>query len=76
MSENNRRDGTSGLGPFKMGVRKEILKKLLQIQKIFGEELISQEEIQEISKIWISESFLPNYKLAGAGQWLSGNVRK
>lgn len=76
MRENTKRDGTSGLGPFKMEVRKEILKKLLQIQKIFGEELISQEEVKEINKIWIYEGFSPNYKLAGAEQWLSGNVRK
>ena len=67
MRENNRRNGASGLGPFKMEVRKKILKRLLEIQKIFGEELISQKEVEEINKIWISESFSPQRKIAVTG---------
>ena len=67
MRENNRRNGTSGLGPFKIEVRKKILKRLLEIQNIFGEELISQKEVEEINKIWISESFSPQRKITVTG---------
>ncbi len=56
MRENKRRNGANGLGPFKLEVRKEILHRLLKVEKVVGEELISKKEIEEIKKIWIADS--------------------
>lgn len=39
-------------GPFTIQARKEILEKLLMAQKEFGEELITQEELDFIHKFW------------------------
>lgn len=56
MREKKKRNGADGLGPFRLEVRREILNRLLNIQKLVGEELISNREIGEIKKIWISDN--------------------
>ena len=56
MREKKRRNGADGLGPFKLEVRKEILDRLLQVEKIVGEELITKREVEEIKRIWIADS--------------------
>jgi DNA sulfur modification protein DndC len=48
-------DGDMGYGPFTWEARKEILKKLLEIQKTINYELISTEELKAIDKIWDDE---------------------
>lgn len=42
-------------GPFTIQARKEILDRLLEVQKEFGSQLISQDEIDLIHKIWAAE---------------------
>ncbi|MEI6762237.1 MAG: DNA phosphorothioation system sulfurtransferase DndC [Betaproteobacteria bacterium] len=42
-------------GPFTIQARREILSELLRVQKEFGEQLISEQEIDQIHKIWASE---------------------
>jgi len=61
--EKKRRDGTvyttpsgaQGLGPFTWEMRQEILKRLLRLQKEVGYELITEDEIKEIDRIWDEE---------------------
>lgn len=62
MREKKKRNGASGLGPFRIEVRKDILERLLKIQKLVGEELISRKEIEEIKKVWIADSLLTSRK--------------
>lgn len=45
-------DGNHIPGPFTIVARQQILDKLLEVQKIFGEQLISEKEIDLIKKIW------------------------
>lgn len=51
-----------GYGPFNFKARKLILKKLLEVQKLLNEEyeieLITQEELESIDKIWDQEEDL------------------
>lgn len=47
-----RRNGVEGLGPFTLEARKEILDRLLKLSINVGEELISQEELVEIERLW------------------------
>lgn len=42
-------------GPFTIAARQEMLAKLLDVQAAFGEELISQEEIDLIKQIWTED---------------------
>ncbi|WP_321402599.1 DNA phosphorothioation system sulfurtransferase DndC [Maridesulfovibrio sp.] len=42
-------------GPFTINARRQILERLLIVQKQFGEELISEEEIELIHKHWSKE---------------------
>lgn len=55
MREKKRRNGADGLGPFRLEVRKEILNRLLKVEKIVGEELILKKEVEEIKRIWIAD---------------------
>ncbi len=48
-------DGKHILGPFTIQTRKEILEKLLEAQAQFGGQLISNEELDIIHKIWATE---------------------
>ncbi len=50
-----RRNGSKGIGPFTFETRKEILDKLLQIEKKMDLQLISNNEISYIHKIWTQE---------------------
>ena len=56
MREKKRRNGADGLGPFRLEVRREILDRLLKVEKLVGEELISKREVEEIKRIWIADS--------------------
>lgn len=47
-----RRNGETGIGPFTMEVRREILERLLATQREVGVELISPDEVSEIHRIW------------------------
>ena len=55
--------GQLGLGPFTYEIRKEMLKRLLETQKLLKDqykidhELIQKEELVHISKIWLEEGF-------------------
>ena len=55
--------GQLGLGPFTFECRKEMLKKLLLLQKRIKEEfdinheLIKKEELQAISKLWLEQGY-------------------
>ena len=69
--EKKRRDGTVyftnsgelGYGPFTWAARKEILEKLLVIQDQIGYELITEEELKAIDKIWDDELDLTRQEL-------------
>lgn len=52
------RDGELGLGPFNFTARKMILQKLLELELVVGEEIITKEELKAIDKIWASEGDL------------------
>ncbi len=66
MRETKRRDGSVyvlpngelGRGPFTMEARQLILRKLLQLQKETGFELISMEELKMIDQLWEDEGDL------------------
>ncbi len=66
-----RRDGTvyqksngeTGYGPFTLEGRKRILKKLLELQRDTGMELITIEELKAIDKIWDNEGDLSKRNL-------------
>ena len=51
-------DGDFGRGPFKLDTRKEILKRLLQLEDETGFELITIEELKMIDKMWEDEGDL------------------
>jgi DNA sulfur modification protein DndC len=52
MREQQRKNGQDGLGPFTFKVRKEILKRLLLLEKQTGQRLISIDELLLIQRIW------------------------
>ena len=51
-------DGELGLGPFTMDARKEMLKRLLQLEKETGLNLITIEELKYIDYLWDKEGDL------------------
>lgn len=51
----NRKNHTIGKGPFKLYVRKQLLEKLLETQKLAKCELITREEIELIYALWAKE---------------------
>jgi DNA sulfur modification protein DndC len=53
--EEFRRDGKPGPGSLKMEVRKQLLAELLDLQERLGEELITDQEVSEIRKIWLAD---------------------
>lgn len=57
-----RRNGVSGLGPFRLSARDKILQKLLTTQKKSGHKLILDEEIKEIRKLWTIDRDNINYR--------------
>ena len=69
--EKKRRDGTvyftnsgdMGYGPFTWEARKLILERLLQTQQVIGYELISEEELKAIDKVWDEELDLSRREL-------------
>ena len=57
-----RRNGQDGVGPMKIDLRKEIMRKVIRIQKAVGFSLISDEEIAEIKRIWrVDEAMFSAY---------------
>lgn len=56
-------DGTLGEGPFTMDTRKEMLRRLLQLEMDTGLELISLEELKQIDKMWDDEGDLSRRSL-------------
>jgi DNA sulfur modification protein DndC len=52
MREQQRKNGQDGLGPFKLNVRKEILRRLLALEKMSGQKLISIDELLLIQRLW------------------------
>jgi len=56
-------NGEYGFGPFKLSARQEILKRLLQLQRDTGFELITNDELKTIDTIWDQEGDLTRRKL-------------
>lgn len=52
------KNGEFGRGPFTLETRKKMLRRLLQLQKSSGFELISEEELKFIDKVWEQEGDL------------------
>ena len=52
------KNGELGRGPFTLNTRKDILRRLLQLQKTTGFELISEEELKFIDTVWEREGDL------------------
>lgn len=50
-----RRNGSDGLGPLTLGSRREVLDRLLALQRQVGHELISPPEVIAIKRIWIED---------------------
>ena len=48
-------DGEYGMGPFTMYGRKVILEKLLELENVTGQELITKEELKAIDLMWENE---------------------
>jgi DNA sulfur modification protein DndC len=59
-------DGSPVPGPFTMETRREILERLLEIQKEVGSPLISEEEIEKIKQIWAEDLATDAQRLARA----------
>ncbi|MFS8083721.1 MAG: phosphoadenosine phosphosulfate reductase family protein [Ginsengibacter sp.] len=57
-----RRNGTQGLGPFRLSARKIILDKLLLAQKESGHDLISEAELLKINGLWNEDSYSKKYR--------------
>lgn len=51
-------DGSLGEGPFTMETRKEMLRKLLQLEEDTGLNLITMEELKQIDRMWDNEGDL------------------
>ena len=49
-----RKNGTNGPGPLKIEARKQLLAKLLELQKTTGLQVISEEELHLIQRHWNS----------------------
>ena len=56
-------NGEYGFGPFKLEARQEILKRLLELQKDTGIELITMDELKYIDTLWDLEGDLSRRKL-------------
>lgn len=69
--DNKKRDGSvyyksngeQGLGPFTLSARKVILRKLLELQKSTGMDLITVDELKVIDKMWDNEGDLTKRSL-------------
>lgn len=55
MRESRRRSGQEGPGPFKKEIRQEILRRLLETQKVTGYTLISTQELDLIQSYWLED---------------------
>lgn len=59
-----RPDGTRVYGPFTLEVRKEILNRLLKLEKQIGKRLISRSEIEAIKDVWWRDRIREDGRLA------------
>lgn len=54
--EHRRRNGAVGMGPFTLAARKEILRRLLKVQRASPWTLISDEEVQFVRTLWRADA--------------------
>ena len=66
-------DGTFGLGPFTLEARQMILKRLLLLEEETGLELITEEELKAIDKMWDEEGDLTCRRLVNTYYDIKGN---
>lgn len=66
-------DGTFGLGPFTLETRQMILKRLLLLEEETGLELITEEELKAIDKMWDEEGDLTCRRLVNTYYEVKGN---
>lgn len=66
-------DGTFGLGPFTLEARQMILKRLLLLEEETGLELITEEELKAIDKMWDEEGDLTCRRLVNTYYEVKGN---
>jgi DNA sulfur modification protein DndC len=50
-----RRNGQEGLGPLTFDARRVVLQRLLDLQKLVGQQLITPEEIETIKRVWADD---------------------
>lgn len=66
-------DGTFGLGPFTLEARQLILRRLLLLEEETGLELITEEELKAIDKMWDEEGDLTCRRLVNTYYDIKGN---
>ena len=66
-------DGTFGLGPFTLEARQIILKRLLLLEEETGLELITEDELKAIDKMWDEEGDLTCRRLVNTYYDIKGN---
>lgn len=66
-------DGTIGQGPFTMETRKEILRRLLQLEEETGFSLITIDELKQIDMLWDNEGDLSRRSLVNIYSSIKGN---
>ena len=67
-------DGSLGEGPFTMATRKEMLRRLLQLEIDTGLSLITLEELKQIDIIWDSEGDLTRRELVNLYKEITGKT--
>ena len=66
-------DGTFGLGPFTLEARQLILRRLLLLEEETGLELITEDELKAIDKMWDEEGDLTCRRLVNTYYDIKGN---
>ena len=61
--DSRKRDGRRGAGPFLLEIRRELLRKLLKIEKEIKHQLIKDSEIIQIQKFWDNDGDIENSAL-------------
>ena len=67
-------DGSLGEGPFTMATRKEMLRRLLQLEVDTGLSLITIDELKQIDAIWDSEGDLTRRELVNLYREITGRT--
>lgn len=68
-----RRNGKSGLGPYTIEMRKEMLTRLLSLQSEVGFALISEQEVDRINEIWMEDQVISAHQIAAQFEFHSGD---